>query len=373
MFSETVMEPIDCHADATVCSGTNCLIPPSNFNRILGLVLSTVLTIMLAFVMFSMGCTVEIPKLLGHLRRPWGIIIGFLCQFGIMPFTGFALSMAFGVLPVQAVVIIIMGCCPGGSGSNIICYYLDGDMDLSISMTACSSILALGMMPLCLLIYTTLWVSSDTIQIPYDSIGITLVALLVPIAFGIYVKRRWPRQAKKILKVGSIAGFGLIVIIAVVGGILYQSSWDIDPALWIIGTIYPFLGSSLGFLLARFVGQPWYRCRTIALETGFQNSQLCSTIVQLSFSPTELEIMFSFPLIYSIFQISAAVLVVSSYQLYKRKCGGSFEDSEAPSLEDGEAETKKEKHLALENGGFELNGNSNHGEKSKDFDKNTQL
>lgn len=94
-------------------------------------------------------------------------------------------------------------------------------------MTACSSILALGMMPLCLLIYTTTWTASGTIQIPYESIGrcfsselcstclksrspnqslqissgITLVALLVPIGFGIFVKRRWPNAAKKILKV----------------------------------------------------------------------------------------------------------------------------------------------------------------------------
>lgn len=104
---------------------------------------------------------------------------------------------------------------------------------LSISMTACSSILALGMMPLCLLIYTTLWTSAGTIKIPYDSIGefaatappkrntqmatrwrkleamllpsgITLVALLVPIALGMYVKRRWPEKAKKILRVGRL-------------------------------------------------------------------------------------------------------------------------------------------------------------------------
>uniref|UniRef100_A0A8C2WQF4 Ileal sodium/bile acid cotransporter n=1 Tax=Cyclopterus lumpus TaxID=8103 RepID=A0A8C2WQF4_CYCLU len=291
-----------------LCSGTNCLVPLSNFNDTLSLVLSIVLTIMLAMVMFSMGCTVDTQKLWGHIRRPWGIVIGFLCQFGIMPFTAFALSLAFGVLPVQAVVIIIMGCCPGGSGSNIICYWLDGDMDLSISMTACSSILALGMMPLCLLIYTSTWTSTSTIQIPYDSIGITLVALLIPIALGIYVKRRWPHWAKKILKIGSIAGFALILIIAVVGGILYQSSWTIAPSLWIIGTIYPFIGFGLGFLLARFTGQPWYRCRTIALETGFQNSQLCSTIVQLSFSPAELEVMFSFPLIYSIFQLFIGVV-----------------------------------------------------------------
>lgn len=92
--------------------------------------MSIVLTVMLAMVMFAMGCTVDAKKLWGHIRRPWGIFIGFLCQFGIMPFTAFALSLAFNVLPVQAIVVIIMGCCPGGSSSNIICYWLDGDMDL---------------------------------------------------------------------------------------------------------------------------------------------------------------------------------------------------------------------------------------------------
>lgn len=122
--------PASCDSHATICSGANCLVPPSDFNEVLSLVLSTVLTIMLAMVMFSMGCTVDVVKLWGHIRRPWGIFIGFLCQFGIMPFTAFALALAFQVLPVQAIVIIIMGCCPGGTGSNIICYWLDGDMDL---------------------------------------------------------------------------------------------------------------------------------------------------------------------------------------------------------------------------------------------------
>uniref|UniRef100_A0A3Q3BCT1 Ileal sodium/bile acid cotransporter n=1 Tax=Kryptolebias marmoratus TaxID=37003 RepID=A0A3Q3BCT1_KRYMA len=342
--------------NTTVCSGANCLVPPSNFNEILSLVLSTVLTVMLAMVMFAMGCTVDAKKLWGHIKRPWGIVIGFLCQFGIMPFTAFALSLAFNVLPVQAIVIIIMGCCPGGSSSNIICYWLDGDMDLSISMTACSSILALGMMPLCLFIYTSIWTSSDTIKIPFDSIGITLAALLIPIAVGMYVKTRWPSKAKLILKVGSVAGFLLIIIIAVVGGVLYQSSWVISPSLWIIGAIYPFIGFGLGFLMARFVGQPWHRSRTIALETGFQNAQLCSTIVQLSFSAEELEVMFAFPLIYSIFQLVAALSFVGAFQVYKRMCdkGSGDADSEDPTLESGDM---KQKVNALDNRAFEFNEN----------------
>uniref|UniRef100_A0A3Q3XAF7 Ileal sodium/bile acid cotransporter n=1 Tax=Mola mola TaxID=94237 RepID=A0A3Q3XAF7_MOLML len=362
-----IVVPAGCDALATICSGADCIVSSSDFNEVLSLVLSTVLTIMLAMVMFAMGCTVEAKKLWGHIRRPWGIFIGFLCQFGIMPFTAFALALAFQVLPVQAIVIIIMGCCPGGTGSNIICYWLDGDMDLSISMTACSSVLALGMMPLCLLIYTSIWTATGTINIPYDSIGITLVSLLVPIAFGMYVKRRWPHVAKKILKIGSIGGFALIIIIAVVGGVLYQSSWVIAPSLWVIGTIYPFIGFGMGFLLARITGQPWYRCRTIALETGFQNSQLCSTIVQLSFSPAELEVMFAFPLIYSIFQLVVAVLFVGGYQLYKKHChcGSDDADSEAVSLEGGGA---KVKDFALENSAFDSDENG-----CEEKNKDTQL
>ncbi|XP_029937561.1 ileal sodium/bile acid cotransporter [Myripristis murdjan] len=362
-----------CLSNATVCSGTDCLVPPSNFNDILSLVLSIVLTTMLAMVMFAMGCTVDAKKLWGHIKRPWGIFIGFLCQFGIMPFTAFALSLAFNVLPVQAIVIIIMGCCPGGSSSNIICFWLDGDMDLSISMTACSSILALGMMPLCLLIYTSLWTSADTIQIPYDSIGITLVSILIPVALGMYLKHKKPLLAKKVLKVGSIVGFALIIIIAVVGGVLYQSSWTIAPSLWIIGTIYPFIGFGLGFGLARFVGQPWYRCRTIALETGFQNAQLCSTIVQLSFSPAELEVMFAFPLIYSIFQLVVALMSVGAYQGYKKMChrGSCEADSECPSVEAGNAEPAKEKCCAVDNASFQYDENGNTEEKGKS--RNTQL
>ncbi|EDM08777.1 rCG43344 [Rattus norvegicus] len=188
-------------------------------------------------------------------------------------------------------------------------------------MTTCSTLLALGMMPLCLFIYTKMWVDSGTIVIPYDSIGISLVALVIPVSIGMFVNHKWPQKAKIILKIGSIAGAILIVLIAVVGGILYQSAWIIEPKLWIIGTIFPIAGYSLGFFLARLAGQPWYRCRTVALETGMQNTQLCSTIVQLSFSPEDLNLVFTFPLIYTVFQLVFAAIILGMYVTYK-KCHG---------------------------------------------------
>ncbi|KAM7328948.1 ileal sodium/bile acid cotransporter [Alexandromys fortis] len=330
--------PSVCHPNATVCDGESCLAPESNFNAILSVVMSSVLTILLALVMFSMGCNVEIHKFLGHIRRPWGIFVGFLCQFGIMPLTGFILSAAFGILPVQAVVVLIMGCCPGGTASNILAYWVDGDMDLSVSMTTCSTLLALGMMPLCLFLYTKTWVDSGTIVIPYDSIGTSLVALVIPVSIGMFVNHKWPQKAKIILKIGSIAGAILIVLIAVIGGVLYQSAWIIEPKLWIIGTIYPIAGYSLGFILARIAGQPWYRCRTVALETGMQNTQLCSTIVQLSFSQEDLNLVFTFPLIYSVFQIVFAAILLGIYVAYK-KCYGK-NNPELQEKTDNEVEPK---------------------------------
>ncbi|XP_068506455.1 ileal sodium/bile acid cotransporter-like isoform X1 [Syngnathus scovelli] len=357
IFTDTTAELAACLSEATICSGDNCLVPPNNFNSILSLALSTVATALLAIIMFSMGCAVEVSKFWGHLRRPWCIVIGFLFQFGIMPFTAFALSIAFNVQPAEAIVIIILGCCPGGSSSNVTCLFLDGDMDLSISMTACSTVLSLGMMPLCLLVYTSTWTTSSNIQIPYDSIGITVAAILVPITGGIYIKHKWPHIAQMILKVGTVTGFSFLVIVSVLGAVVYEYSWNLNPSLWIIGTIFPFIGFGMGFILARFVGQPWYRCRTIAVETGFQNSQLCNTIIQLSFSPAELEIMFAFPILYSIFQLVWSSLIVTGYQAYKKSRGlGTIQtNSEFPSLEDGSVKEAKKTHYDVDNSAFELN------------------
>uniref|UniRef100_A0A8C9RW73 Ileal sodium/bile acid cotransporter n=1 Tax=Scleropages formosus TaxID=113540 RepID=A0A8C9RW73_SCLFO len=304
-----------CPPNSTLCPGSSCQEQGKSFNQILNQVLSIILPILLNLVILSMGCTTDIRKLWGHIRRPWAIIVGFLCQFGIMPFTAFILSKAFNVLPVQALVIIIMGCCPGGSFSNIVAYWLDGDMDLSISMTACSTSLAMGMMPLCLLIYTSGWTSGTSIQIPYKRLGlytfdtITTPCLIIePVGFCNMNKKKKPQISK--YSVGSMVGLPLIIIATVMSCIVYKNSWSMSTSMWIIGIILPLLGYSLGFLMARILRQPWKRCRTIALETGVQNASLCGTITQLSFSREERMLVFAFPIIYSLSQIFFSLVAV---------------------------------------------------------------
>ncbi|XP_040823173.1 solute carrier family 10 member 6 [Ochotona curzoniae] len=285
----------------------------------LGLVFTVASAVMMGLLMFSLGCSVDIRKLWSHIQRPWGIAVGLLCQFGLMPLTAYLLAVSFSLKPVQAIAVLIMGCCPGGTISNIFTFWVDGDMDLSISMTTCSTVAALGMMPLCLYLYTWSWNLAQTVTIPYQNIGITLVCLTIPVAFGVFVNYRWPKQSKIILKIGAIVGTVLLLVVTVAGVVLAHGSWNADTTLLTVSFIFPLIGHISGFLLALLTRQSWQRCRTISLETGAQNIQMCITMLQLSFTAEYLVQMFNFPLAYGLFQLVNGLLIVAAYQTYKRR------------------------------------------------------
>uniref|UniRef100_A0A8C5V4I5 Solute carrier family 10 member 6 n=1 Tax=Microcebus murinus TaxID=30608 RepID=A0A8C5V4I5_MICMU len=267
----------------------------------LELVFTVVSAVMMALLMFSLGCSVEVLKLWTHVRRPWGIAVGLLCQFGLMPSIAYLLAVSFSLQPVQAVAVLIMGCCPGGTISNIFTFWVDGDMDLSSWDYRHA--------PPCL----------TTLNGVFFSVGITLVCLTIPVAFGVYVNYRWPKQSKIILKIGAIAGGALLLVVAVAGVVLAKGSWYSDVNLLTISFVFPLIGHIAGFLLALFTHQSWPRCRTISLETGAQNIQMCITMLQLSFSTEHLVQMYSFPLAYGLFQLLDGFLIVAAYQTYKRR------------------------------------------------------
>lgn len=284
----------------------------------LELVFTVMSAVMMGLLMFSLGCSVELQKLWSHIRRPWGIAVGLLCQFGLMPLTAYLLATSFSLKPVKAIAVLIMGCCPGGNISNIFTFWVDGDMDLSISMTTCSTVAALGMMPLCLYLYTLSWDLEETLTLPYQSIGISLLCLTIPVAFGVYVNYRFPKQSKIILKIGATVGAVILLMVAVAGVLLAKESWNPDITLLTISFIFPLIGHVMGFLLAFLTHQSWQRCRTISLETGAQNIQMCFTMLQLSFSAKQLVQMLSFPLAYGLFQVLNGILIIVAYKVYKR-------------------------------------------------------
>lgn len=91
----------------------------------------SVFSIIILFItMISLGCAMEISKIKAHLFKPKGVAIALLAQFGIMPLTAFCLARILQMSPVKAVVVLVCGCCPGGSLSNIFSLAVRGDMNL---------------------------------------------------------------------------------------------------------------------------------------------------------------------------------------------------------------------------------------------------
>lgn len=91
----------------------------------------SIFTILILFItMISLGCTMELSKIKAHLLKPKGVAIALLAQFGIMPLTAFCLGKLLHLGSVKAVTVLICGCCPGGTLSNIFSLAIKGDMNL---------------------------------------------------------------------------------------------------------------------------------------------------------------------------------------------------------------------------------------------------
>ena len=103
-------------------------------------------------IMIGMGCSIDIKDCWTHLRRPWGVSVGVFCQFFVMPCIALGLGVAFvrsgEISEYQALIVLLMGCSPGGSLSNIMSIWIEGDVNLSVAMTLTSTLLSLGMIPL---------------------------------------------------------------------------------------------------------------------------------------------------------------------------------------------------------------------------------
>lgn len=283
----------------------------------LKLAADTSVKVALVIVMLGMGNTVEMKVLIGHLRRPIGIAIGMLSQFVVLPALTFGLAHALQLPPIPALGMLVIGCCPGGSTTNVFSHWTDGDVALSISMTAVSTVLALGMMPLNLLIYSRSW-TSEPLVIPYINIMISFALTIGPAIIGILIRWKFPKIAAVLVKVGSAAGalsiLLLLTLLSIQYPFMYQSTWRI----YIGSILLPFAGFLFGYLVAMICRQDPVRCRTIALETGIQNFPLCMTLLTLTYSKDMFAQISLFPLLYGVTCILCSLVFLGIYRLVER-------------------------------------------------------
>ncbi|KAF7704156.1 sodium/bile acid cotransporter-like isoform X1 [Silurus meridionalis] len=312
----------------------------SPFSPVIDKAINGITIIILFITMVSLGCTMEIEKIKRHIIRPSGVGIAVVAQFGIMPLTAFCLAKLLHLRAIEAITVLICGCCPGGNLSNIFALALKGDMNLSIVMTTCSTVLALGAMPLLLYLYSQGFSGLEH-AVPFTGIFIALIMTLVPCAVGIAINHWAPRYSQIITKVGlSILLIATVAVGVMCGISLGATVWIVlSPQIMAVAVLMPFIGYLLGYTMSVIFKQNGPCRRTIAMETGCQNIQLCSAILKVAFPPEVIGPLFLFPLIYIVFQGAEALFLIFVFRMYQR-----FK----PSTEDDPV--KKAEYMAVDNG-----------------------
>lgn len=241
----------------------------------------TVINPLLGVIMFGMGMALRLEDFRIVFSRPRDILIGCTAQFTIMPLLAFALSRLFALDEALAVGVVLVGCCPGGTASNVITYLAKGDLALSVGMTATSTILAPVLTPL------LVWLlAGKTVDV--DVIGMLLSILwvvILPIVAGLIVKWFWPRFTEKatayLPAVSSLAiAFIVMIIIAanasklLLGGLI----------IVVVVILHNLCGLGLGWLIGHLLHLPAAKRKAISIEVGMQNSGLASSLATLHFA-----------------------------------------------------------------------------------------
>lgn len=237
---------------------------------------------MLGLVMFGMGLTLNVKDFQLVARRPLPVLIGVLAQFVIMPLAAVGVVWILDLPPEIAVGVILVGCCPGGTSSNVVTFLARGDVALSVAMTTVSTLLAPLLTPA-----LTLWLASEHMSVSASAMSLDIVkVVLVPVIGGLILGYFAPSLVKflqPILPWISVLAISTIVSIVVGGS---KSAIATAGAVVLAAVI---LHNLLGFLLGYAVGlatkQEVSVRRTITIEVGLQNSGLATSLATAYLNP----------------------------------------------------------------------------------------
>jgi BASS family bile acid:Na+ symporter len=241
----------------------------------------TVINPLLGVIMFGMGLTLRAEDFRIVFSRPKDVIVGCLAQFTVMPLLAWLLARIFSLDEALTVGVMLVGCCPGGTASNVITYLAKGDLALSVGMTGVSTVLAPIATPL------LVWLlAGQTVDV--NVVGMLLSILwvvILPIVAGLVVKRLWPRQTAKAtaflpaLSTLAICAIVLIVISANAGKLMSGGL-----VIVLVVMLHNVCGLGIGYGIGRLLGLSTAKRRAISIEVGMQNSGLASSLATLHFA-----------------------------------------------------------------------------------------
>lgn len=239
------------------------LIVPASFSWI-G---TSAITPMLGIVMFGMGLTLK-PS-------------DFKAQFIIMPCLAWTLCQILSLPQELAIGVILVGCCPGGTASNVICYFAKGDIALSVAMTGVSTLLAPVVTP------ALVWMlAGESVDVDVAGMFLSIVqVVIVPIVFGLTINHYFQEATRR--AVPLLPMFSTLAIAFIIGIIVAHNSANILSCSLIVAVVvilHNVFGLILGYTLASLTSSDKSKRSAIAIEVGMQNSGLATSLAATHFA-----------------------------------------------------------------------------------------
>lgn len=240
------------------------------------------ITILLGVVMFGMGLTLKAVDFKIIFTKPLPVLIGVCAQFIIMPLVAFVIAKLLNLPAELAAGLVLLGCVPGGTASNVMVYLAKGNVPLSIAMTSVSTLLAPIMTPLLLLLLAGQWMPVDAVAMFMSIVQV----IIVPIVLGLAIKKFFPVAVEKSLTVLPL--ISVAAIITIVAAVVSGNSATIAASGLLIFTavmLHNGFGLLLGYFAGKVLGQDEVNRRAIAIEVGMQNSGLGVALATAHFGP----------------------------------------------------------------------------------------
>lgn len=246
---------------------------PQYFRTVGDFKLSSLIIPLLQIIMFGMGTELSLKDFANVVKMPKGIIIGVTCHYIIMPLVGFTVAKLFNFPNEIAAGIILIGCCPSGLASNVMCYLAKGNLALSVSVTTISTMCAPFLTPLLMQLLGGSFVEIHFWNMVWEITKIVIIPVVAGLAFHYLVRGKF-QWLDKAMPLVSMAGIAFILTIITAAG---RNNLIKVGALLLIATfIHNIAGYFLGYWSARILRFHERDCRTIALEVGMQNAGLAS-------------------------------------------------------------------------------------------------
>ncbi len=237
---------------------------------------------LLGIVMFGMGLTLSVNDFKLVFSHPVDVLIGILSQFIIMPTVAYLLCVIMDLPADIAIGVILVGCCPGGTASNVMTFLARGDTALSVTITSCTTLLAPIVTPGLIWLFAHQWIAIDPMGMFWSICQIVLIPIALGVAVHTIVGGERIKVASAALPLVSVVA--IVLIVAAVVAVSQPNIASAGPLVFVVVVLHNGFGLLFGYLVAKLTGMNLAKRKCLSIEVGMQNSGLGVALASVHFA-----------------------------------------------------------------------------------------